>query len=95
MLGSCSKSDAAALNERNKVSHFALAVDFLIVFVVVGASASADLYQEAVSVNPIFQKMWFHDVLPIESGAQRDSSVAVPTRNCGDADTTVPAGVWE
>ena len=49
---------------------FALIVDFLIVFVVGGASTSADLDEQAMSVNMVGPKLRFHGISPFETGAQ-------------------------
>jgi hypothetical protein len=61
---------ATILNEEHKVSVFAFAEDFLIVFVAGGGSASADLYEQAVGVNLIRTKCRSHAVSPFEAGAQ-------------------------
>jgi hypothetical protein len=71
MLESGGKFDAAFLNEENKVGAFSLAEDLLIIFVVCGASAATDLYQETMSVDLISPKCRFHGVSPARAnGAQ-------------------------
>jgi hypothetical protein len=66
----CGNPHATVLNEENKIGVFALIVDFLIVFVVGGASTSADLYEQAMSVNMVGPKLRFHGISPFETGAQ-------------------------
>ena len=56
MLSRASKLNATVLNKENKVSILASVVDFLIVLVIGGGSAGADLYEQAMSVNLIMQK---------------------------------------
>jgi hypothetical protein len=84
--GCCGKHYATVLDEEHKVSVFALAKDFLIIFVVRGASAGADLHEQAVSVNPIAPKFWFHGISPFEVGAQHLSVTGGIPKNCGDTD---------
>jgi hypothetical protein len=80
MLEFCGKPYTTVLNEENKVGVFALIVDFLIVFVVGSASTSADLYEQAMSVNPIGPKLRLHGISPFEAGAQHSQSPGVDSQ---------------
>jgi hypothetical protein len=62
IFGHSRELHATLLNEVNEVGAFALAIDFLIILIAGRASTSADLYEQAVSVDLIGPKCRLHNV---------------------------------